>query len=235
MAAMPNDDRRIDDLRDLRERTLAYYRDKFAEHGPTPRGVDWNGHAAQYTLFEQLFKLLPTGRTLSLNDWGCGYGALLDALFDAHLDAHFDKAAARSTSIDYRGFDLDAAMIEAARVRHAGRADASFAVADRPLDEADYGVASGLFALRLERSDARCFEDLADGIATLDATSRLGFAFNCLTAYSDVERMRPHLWYPDPCAVFDLCKRRHARNVALLHDYDLYSFTIIVRKSVEET
>lgn len=208
MVAMPED---------LRERTLAYYHDRFAEHGAAPRGVDWNSHASQHTLFEQLLKLLPADAACSLNDWGCGYGALVDALPPA---------------VDYRGFDVNAAMIEAARVRHAGHAHASFDVADQPSAIADYGVASGLFALRLGRTDERCFEDLADGIATLAATSRLGFAFNSLTAYSDADRMQPHLYYPDPCAVFDLCKRRHARNVALLHDYDLYSFTIIVRKVV---
>jgi hypothetical protein len=28
-----------------------------------------------------------------------------------------------------------------------------------------------------------------------------------------------------------LCKRRFSRNVALLHDYDLYEFTVLVRKA----
>ena len=207
---------------ELRERTLAYYRDRFAEHGPTPRGVDWNGHASQQVLFEQLQKLLPADAAYSLNDWGCGYGALLDALM------------AKEARVNYRGFDIDPSMIEAALARHDGRPQASFTIADRPLWMADHGVASGLFALRLERTDERCFADLADGIATLDATSRLGFAFNCLTSWSDADRMRPHLYYADPCALFDLCKRRYSRNVALLHDYDLYSFTIIVRKTVRE-
>ena len=42
--------------------------------------------------------------------------------------------------------------------------------------------------------------------------------------------MRPDLYYADPCELFDRCKRRYSRNVALLHDYDLYEFTILVRK-----
>ena len=44
--------------------------------------------------------------------------------------------------------------------------------------------------------------------------------------------MRPDLYYADPCRLFDLCKRRYAKNVALLHDYGLYEFTILVRKQV---
>jgi len=42
--------------------------------------------------------------------------------------------------------------------------------------------------------------------------------------------MREDLYYADPCFIFDYCKRNFSRNVALLHDYELYEFTIIVRK-----
>jgi hypothetical protein len=44
--------------------------------------------------------------------------------------------------------------------------------------------------------------------------------------------MRDYLYYPDPCRVFDYCKTHIAREVALLHDYGLFAFTIIVRHSV---
>jgi hypothetical protein len=43
--------------------------------------------------------------------------------------------------------------------------------------------------------------------------------------------MRRHLYYADPCYLFDTCKKRFSRNVALLHDYEAYDFTIIVRKT----
>ncbi len=62
--------------------------------------------------------------------------------------------------------------------------------------------------------------------------SRKGFAFNCLTSYSDKERMREDLYYSDPCFLFDYCKRHFSKNVALLHDYGLYEFTVLVRKDV---
>lgn len=66
----------------------------------------------------------------------------------------------------------------------------------------------------------------------LDQTSRLGFAFNCLTSYFDEDKKRDYLYYADPGIVFDLCKRRYSRNVAVLHDYGLYEFTILVRKQL---
>ena len=45
--------------------------------------------------------------------------------------------------------------------------------------------------------------------------------------------MRPDLYYADPGLFFDDCKRRFSRNVAILHDYDLYDFTVIVRKKLD--
>ena len=67
----------------------------------------------------------------------------------------------------------------------------------------------------------------------LNSSSSLGFAFNCLTTYSDPDKMRPYLYYADPANLFRHCKERYSRNVALLHDYDLYEFTILVRKDYE--
>ena len=56
------------------------------------------------------------------------------------------------------------------------------------------------------------------------------FAFNVLTSYADPDRMRPDLYYADPCFLFDYCQRRYSRWVAILHDYGLYEFTVVVRK-----
>ena len=63
----------------------------------------------------------------------------------------------------------------------------------------------------------------------LDRTSHLGFTFNSLTSHSAADKMRDYLYYADPYALFDLCKRRYSRHVASLLDYGLYEFTILVR------
>jgi hypothetical protein len=96
---------------------------------------------------------------------------------------------------------------------------------------ADYGIASGIFNVRQGRSDVEWRNYLEQTLATLNRTSRKGFAFNCLTSYSDRDRMRPDLYYADPTSLFDLCKRQFSRQVALLHDYNLYEFTILVRRA----
>ncbi|GAB7141976.1 class I SAM-dependent methyltransferase [Mycobacterium riyadhense] len=196
-----------------------YYASKLEEHGTTARGVDWNGEAGQALRFDQLLRIVDAAGRFSINDLGCGYGALLD-----YLDA-------RGFEADYTGIDVSPEMARAAALRFEGREDADFKCGTRLTQEADYSVASGIFNVRLERSDAEWQDYIEATLDLLDAASRRGFSFNCLTSYSDASKMRDELYYADPCALFDLCKRRYSKSVALLHDYGLYEFTILVRKA----
>lgn len=206
------------DKNDLLKEVATYYSDKLAEHGVTPRGVDWNGEESQFLRFEQLCKIIdPTLSTFSLTDLGCGYGALYDFL------------VAKYPTASYLGVDVSAEMTAAAESRIQS-ATARLLIASKPDVVNDYSVASGIFSVRQQRSDAEWFDYLQATLDTLDQSSRRGFSFNCLTSYSDEEKKRDYLYYADPSRLFDLCKRRYSRQVALLHDYGLYEFTILVRK-----
>ncbi len=208
-----------DNKASLLDEVATYYTEKLAEHGDTPRGVDWNGEEGQMVRFAQLCKIIdPKKPSFTLNDLGCGYGALLDYLRDKHANCI------------YLGVDVSQEMIKVAEQRRATADQARFITAARPDEVADYGLASGIFNVRLGRSDAEWFDYLQATLDVLDRTSSLGFAFNCLTSYSDEDKKRDYLFYADPCVLFDLCKRRYSRQVALLHDYGLYEFTILVRK-----
>lgn len=209
-----------EDASTIRADVAHYYTSKLEAHGTTARGVDWNGEASQTLRFDQLLRIVDVVGRFSLNDLGCGYGALLD-----YLDA-------RALQADYTGIDVSAEMVRAGTRRFEGRADAQFICAAGFDREADYSVASGIFNVRLERSDAEWQEYVEATLDQLDAASRRGFSFNCLTSYSDAAKMRDELYYADPCAWFDLCKRRYSKSVALLHDYGLYEFTILVRKAL---
>lgn len=203
---------------DLLHEVASYYSEKLAQHGETPRGVDWNGEESQTLRFAQLCKIVAKPDVFSLNDLGCGYGALLEFV------------AAKYQHFSYLGVDVSEDMVQAAKQRYQCNAQARFITTAEPDNVADYGVASGIFNVRLGRSDAEWRDHLEVTLDVLDRTSRFGFAFNCLTSYSDEDKKRNYLYYADPCLLFDLCKRRYSRQVALLHDYGLYEFTILVRK-----
>jgi SAM-dependent methyltransferase len=194
-----------------------YYSGKVEEHGPSPSGVDWNSAESQELRFEQLLTLHRGGGPFSLNDYGCGYGALAEWL------------AERYEEFDYRGFDVSESMLACARERLGGDPRCTLAASEDELEPADYTVASGVFNVKLEADDESWREYVLETIDRLAELSTAGFAFNMLTSYSDPEYIRHDLYYGDPRFFFDHCKRRHSRQVALLHDYGLYEFTLIVR------
>jgi SAM-dependent methyltransferase len=196
-----------------------YYADKVTTHGSTPSGVDWNSAESQRLRFDQLLQILPADpRPVTLDDYGCGYGALLE-----HL-----RATGR-TAVDYLGLDVAASMIKAAQARHPADT-ARFHLGARSPRRADFAVASGIFNVRPGIPLGQWDAHIAATLGLLHASTTRGYAFNCLTSYSDADKQRDHLYYGDPCFYFDLCKRHHARNVTLLHDYGLYEFTLLVRK-----
>lgn len=204
------------DNKSILQRVDDYYSDKIRAHGATPQGVDWNSTETQDLRFRQLSSLFPTD-DISVTDFGCGYGGYYD-----YLSLQYDQ-------LDYLGVDISEAMVELAQDRHRDRINCRFVCADRPPVSSDYVVASGIFNVRQDIGDAQWLDYLLDGIETMNATSKLGFAFNCLTSYSDAHKKRSYLYYADPCAVFDACMK-YSRNVTLLHGYGLYEFTILVRK-----
>ena len=197
-----------------------YYTDTLQTYGASARGVDWNSADSQCLRFEQLSRLFTATGCLVVNDIGCGYGALYGWL------------VARGRDCDYLGVDISEAMVAKARELHAGDPRCRFVVGERAEHVADYAVASGLFNVKLSADDGDWRPHVLGCLDALNAESRRGFAFNCLTKYSDPQRMQPHLYYADPGELFDHCKRRYSRNVALLHDYGLYEFTMLVRKDV---
>lgn len=194
-----------------------YYSARFAEHGATAAGVDWHDEASQRTRFAQLARLWEGREEPAIVDLGCGYGALVDFLEE------------RGEPFAYQGLDLSAELVAAARERHPERA---FALSAADVSPADYAVASGIFNVRLDTDAEGWTAHVLETLDELDRVGTRGFAFNMLTSYSDPERMRDDLYYGDPAFFFDHCKRRYARNVALLHDYGLWELTLLVRKDV---
>jgi SAM-dependent methyltransferase len=203
----------------LRE-VASYYSGKLREHGPTPKGVDWNGEESQTTRFAQITRVIDR-EPFSILDVGCGYGALADFL------------AQRYRRFRYTGYDVSADMMAAARERHRDQEHVTFAT-EWNESAHDYVVASGIFNVRLRASDEDWRLYIFDTLQKIDACARRGWAANFLTIYSDREYMRDYLYYADPCMLFDWAKRNASKQVALLHDYGLYEFTLLVRKDVHQ-
>jgi SAM-dependent methyltransferase len=208
---------------DIERRVAAYYAKKLRDHGATHQGVDWNSDESQVLRFEQFMRIVDPDRRPSVLDWGCGYGA-----FAEYLER-------RGVPARYVGYDVAPEMIAVARARFGGSDDRTFTDDRGTLTLADITVASGIFNVLADTPRDAWQEYTLDTIRDLAALTRRGLAFNMLTSYSDPERMQDRLFYGDPGFYFDWCKRNLSRHVALLHDYGLYEFTILVRFEVGAT
>lgn len=206
--------------RDIVTDVVDYYEGKLATFGATARGVDWKDEASQTKRFEQLVRALGLDErdgTFTLVDFGCGYGAFLPFLRQRH-------------SFTYIGYDRSPRMIAEAKRLHEDVEEATFTSDWSDIGPADFIAASGVFNVRLGWSAEEWSAYVLQTLAAINERAVTGWAANFLTAYADEDRKRSDLYYADPAAIFDWCKRSASRWVSLFHDYELYEFTIGVRR-----
>jgi SAM-dependent methyltransferase len=210
------------DLDDAREKSRAYFKEKINAHGPVPQGVDFNGPAAQAARFDQLIRIIDPSPHFTVIDYGCGYGALL---------GHMRR---RGWDFTYWGYDELDAMTSAARNEFGETEQARFTNDVSQLPRCDYLIAGSIFNIKFDVAVETWRDHTLEVLRGMNDLCTLGFSFDMLTSYSDPDRMalRPDLYFADPRFYFDFCKRTFALDVALLHDYGLYDFTILVRKQL---
>ncbi len=203
------------------KKILDFYIEKVNRFGNSPLGVGWKDDHAQRVRFAQLVKVIESKSSFSINDLGCGTGMFYKYLIsESYLPDQ------------YSGYDILKEMIQSAENNLLPNPAVSLSKIDsaQEIILADYTVASGIFNVKYEANEVDWLEYVLSTIESINKGSRLGFAFNMLTKYSDQEFMQSYLYYADPLFLFDYCKRNFSKNVALLHDYSQYDFTIIVRK-----
>jgi SAM-dependent methyltransferase len=205
-------------MRGLRTKVRNYYSGTIERHGPTPLGVDWPNAASQYLRFVQLLKICDFESAFSLNDFGCGYGALLDFLALRHSNA----------TVAYRGIDISPSMIAAARKRWADKKYAKFAVGSRCGHLADYSLASGIFNVRLGHPVGDWEAYIESILTDIHTSSRIGFAVNFMLPH-DAQPSENGLYRTEPKRWVGFCRKQLGCGVELLRDYGLREFTLLVR------
>lgn len=185
------------------------------------RRVGWKNSTAQTIRFDQISSLFNKNEEFTLNDLGCGLGHLLEYLnYKEHKYSH------------YYGYDLMAEMVEQCQEIHKYSKNSSFKLIEESSDMiiSDYTVASGIFNLKHGASDKEWIEYIQRTIEKMWEKSNMGIAFNMLTYYSDETHKKKNLYYSSPEGIFSFCARHITRNIALLHDYEQFDFTVILRK-----
>lgn len=198
----------------------SFYRDKLSTRETNAEKVGWKNQSAQQVRFEQLLKLIDTHQPFTLNDLGCGLADYYEFLYHKNL------------KFSYYGYDVMADMIDRAKKRLESEVNTQLFLIKQAEEILlnDYTIASGIFNIRFVNSDEEWKNYILTTLSSVNEKSKLGFAFNMLSLYSDEHMRKSELFYGDPLYFFDYCKRNFSLNVSLLHDYGQYDFTIIVRK-----
>lgn len=206
-------------LATVREAVAQYYAGRLARHGATPRGVDWWSMPSQELRFVQLLRICDFAAPFSLNDVGCGYGAILSYLDRRHPDAE----------VDYLGIDLAESMIAAANRLWRERPKTAFVVADRIPRTADYCIASGIFNVKLDVERALWERFIACTLADMHARSAKGFAFNLMIA-RDGEAADDRLYHARPESWAEHCEKAFGCRATVLGGYGQPEVTLLVRR-----
>jgi SAM-dependent methyltransferase len=207
-------------VRETLARLAGTYTETIRRAGIRPEAVLWQNRNSQAMRFRKLLLVLGKDALrpgLTINDLGCGYGALFD-----HIRRKPFLKGGR-----YVGYDLSPEMVEAARDQHRADPRATFVCAAEATEEADYSFASGTFGLMLEESYPAWEAYVRDCLRRLAAKSRRGMAFNLLDRRGP--DFRDTLYYGDPAEYLAFCREELGARATVLDTYTPYDFTILCR------
>jgi len=214
MRGAPPED--IGQLLNLVSNTYSY---RVNQCGPVANGVFWkdqDGQMLRYELLLQAIDDADLSGPISVNDLGCGYGALFDLLADQPM-----MQGGR-----YYGYDISPKMIEEAKVRHAD-SRASFIESPIATEVADYSFVSGTYNMNLGSRRDIWGDYVKTSLARLWDKTAKAMAFNMLDAASPVRLI--NLYYADRNEFVEFAMSL-SPEVEIIDDYPLTEFTIYVKR-----
>lgn len=194
-----------------------YYSNKIKLFGANYKGLDWKSEEDQFIRFHQLSEIIENDNS-SLNDIGCGLGD-----FTRYINNNF-------LNIKYIGYDISKAMINNATRLYPQNKFIHIKNLNE-LKVADYSIASGIFNVKMKYSKTKWLTYILNTLKQMNLKSKKGFSFNLLSKYSDKCHMKNNLYYADPYFFFNYCITKFSKNICIKHDYNLYEFTVLVRKN----
>jgi hypothetical protein len=195
------------------------YKENLEKFGINSKSVGWKDLDSQNLRFIKLNQVLNKSHTsISINDYGSGYGAHLTNLLAEGWDIS-----------KYTAYDINLEMLEKLKENHKDLTTVEINCIQSPeiITLADYSLVSGTFNVMPNNNRKQWEENIQIRLMQLKEFSKFGFAFNLLSKYVDWEQ--DGLYYADPLFWFDFCKQKITRNISLLHDYDLYEWTIVCK------
>ena len=196
------------------------YTKNLKDYGLASNAVGWNSETSQLLRFEKLSSIIDLSeKKITINDYGCGYGG--------HLDYLINQLGVSVSA--YNGYDISSDMLKAAEKNLSWfQGDLNLFNSSKVETSANYTFVSGTFNVIFDMPEEDYKKHLMSKIKELYLASECGFSFNLLSSFVDWKA--ENLYYADPSYWFNYCKSQLSERVALLHDYPLYEWTILLKK-----
>ncbi len=189
-------------------------------YGPKHKAVAWKDEEMQQRRF-QMFVGLVSGANgkngFTINDLGCGYGALFEALKD--LPGLKDGR--------YFGYDISGEMVRTAQKRIQD-ARATFIQSHYATEEADYSFVSGTYNMKMGQGDNIWRDYVEENLMLLWEKTRTGLGFNMLSVHNpDREKT---LYYANPEHFYKFCHDNMSNQIRLINRLEPKEFVILVMR-----
>ncbi|QOG03801.1 class I SAM-dependent methyltransferase [Flavobacterium sp. MDT1-60] len=202
---------------------IAHYERCLDKHGDNHLGVDWpklEDVDTRYKIMLDIIKLNEeSDRKVSLLDFGCGTGHLLDFV---HRN--------NKKNIIYSGLDISQKFIDVAKKKYPDNSFYCIDILDSKdsIGNFDYVVMNGVFTEKRELSYDEMWNYFTKMITVIYEKCNNGFAFNVMSKNVDWEREDLFHVSHDILSSF-LCANL-TRNYIIRNDYGLYEYTVYVFK-----
>jgi len=197
-----------------------YYQQLLNQHGDDIQSVQHVSRASQFKRFEILHAIDESAK--SILDIGCGLGDMYQYLLNNNFKGQ------------YLGVDFLADFIKLSEEKYKNNLQANFQCCDLTQQDIpqgyDYILLSGVFNNKMPNNE----EFMLNTLKKMYKSANKGIAFNAMSTYVDYQDEQ--LYYTDPLAIFDFCKRHLNAAVTLKHDYLVkknsipFEYTIYVYK-----
>jgi SAM-dependent methyltransferase len=190
------------------------------KYGPIHRAAAWRDKERQQRRFDIFTGLLAydTNRdNVTINDLGCGYGAMFDTY----------RKLPQFNNGSYFGYDISKAMIEAAKQK-VSDPRAFFILSHKATENADYSFVSGTYNMKMAADEDEWLEYIEESIVHLWSKTKISMGFNMLNIESP---LREHtLYYADPNHFVKFCQKNLGANVRMINLLHPNEFVIFIRK-----
>lgn len=208
-----------DDIGQLLEFVSRVYAYRINEYGPVANGVFWKDADGQMLRLELLLQAVEQEDLkgpITVNDLGCGYGALFELLAEEPM----------MRGGKYFGYDISADMVATAKAKHADPR-ATFFVSPVATEVADYSFVSGTYNMSMGANRALWTHYIKTSLEQLWKKTAKIMAYNLLDENSS--NKLDDLYYAERSTFLE-----HALtlspDVEIIDDYPLDEFTIIIKR-----